>query len=832
MIIQHNIQSMFTNRYLKVTTGNQTKTSERLASGYRINRAADDAAGLTISEKLRSLVRGHHRAAANVEDGISLLQVADGALSEVHDMLHRMSELAVQAANDTNTDSDREKLQDEIDAIKSEINRISTDTEFNTIKIFKDTNVPEITGTPTDILVYHDVGSRVGGVIYNGKRYQYGKDIPVTFADGNENGNIEAGQYTFLAKGLDGDVPITLLYDGGSRVPSGRKYQMEVKEDGIYVDNIRHAWSAIKNTATNRAFDPNNIEGGKYTFKLFNNGASISFEVDDGIDFESFRDDIVPDGLEAYVIKSSDVSSPARAVTTPQTTTIRPVNAIKQDYIPKLTSSNTIPGGYGMEATEEGIRMYLPAEYNPAGTGKIYFDLKTWDQLGLSEWLSGASVNPGNTVYKENLSWYTYEMKINDKGVNLGTIDFTIDSEASKDEVINSINAWQFTVNPNNQMVFNISTTDASGATISHGAHSTSLDTYGTQYNMGRNMTSALQMTFPNGQGMTVSGDNLSFTMADANNKQYTFTATNVRATIESAVTAAFQSYINSYRSAYQSAYNSYLQTTAGKNNPNSYTYNGSSITSPTPNGSVTFSDTADNYYVILDFMGKDVFSGILQQGDFNRSYTGPDYSGRYTGSVSSKSGLTTKYQSEINKITDKIYNSLTKTKINSITATNFSTTETRAGVSIASPIPTVNHTYGSSVTSEGRKVMIQAGPNTKQAIEIKLPAMNTAILKVGSVDVSTWNGASTAIEQISGAVEYISDMRSGYGATQNRLEHAFAINNVSEENAQAAESRIRDADMAEEMVHFSKNSILMQAAQSVLSQSNQTSEMVLSLLQ
>lgn len=251
MIVQHNMASMFADRNLKITTGNQTKTSERLASGYRINRAADNAAGLTISEKFRSLVRGHRRASSNVEDGISLLKVADGALSEVDSMLHRMSELAIQSANDTNTDADRTVLQYEIDAIKDEINRISTDTEFNTIKIFKSTNVPEIIGAPTDILVYHEdyqagdgtIKTRPGGVIYNGKRYQYGTDIPVFF---DNKGNVEAGKYTFIAKGENGDVPISLFFDGGSRVPSGREYVMKVREDGIYVDEILHPWSNIR----------------------------------------------------------------------------------------------------------------------------------------------------------------------------------------------------------------------------------------------------------------------------------------------------------------------------------------------------------------------------------------------------------------------------------------------------------------------------------------------------------------------------------------------------------------------------------------------------------
>jgi len=150
------MSSVTANNNLKKTTKNLRVSTKRLSTGYRINSAADDAAGLTISEKLRWQIRGLNRASDNIQDGISLIQVADGALQEVHQMLDRMKELAVQGANDTNTDEDRTAIQDEIDQIKKEINRISTDTEFNEIRIFKPTNIPEIKGSPTDILVYHE----------------------------------------------------------------------------------------------------------------------------------------------------------------------------------------------------------------------------------------------------------------------------------------------------------------------------------------------------------------------------------------------------------------------------------------------------------------------------------------------------------------------------------------------------------------------------------------------------------------------------------------------------------------------------------------------------
>ena len=135
MVVQHNITAMNTNRMLGISTKAQAKSTEKLSSGYRINRAADDAAGLSISEKMRSQIRGLKQASKNAEDGISLIQTAEGALNESHSILQRMRELAVQAANGTETNDDREAVNDEISQLQEELTRISETTEFNTMKL-------------------------------------------------------------------------------------------------------------------------------------------------------------------------------------------------------------------------------------------------------------------------------------------------------------------------------------------------------------------------------------------------------------------------------------------------------------------------------------------------------------------------------------------------------------------------------------------------------------------------------------------------------------------------------------------------------------------------
>ena len=132
MVVQHNLSAMNTNRQMGMVTNSLQKSTEKLSSGYKINRAADGAAGLSISEKMRSQIRGLDKASDNAQDGISLIQVAEGALNETHSILQRMNELATQAANDTNTTTDRTAIQSEVNELVKEINRIQSTTQFNT----------------------------------------------------------------------------------------------------------------------------------------------------------------------------------------------------------------------------------------------------------------------------------------------------------------------------------------------------------------------------------------------------------------------------------------------------------------------------------------------------------------------------------------------------------------------------------------------------------------------------------------------------------------------------------------------------------------------------
>ena len=168
MVEQHNLSAMNTNRQMGVVSSSLQKSTEKLSSGYKINRAGDDAAGLSISEKMRSQIRGLNKASSNAQDGISLIQVAEGALNETHSILQRMNELATQAANDTNTSVDRTAIKNEMDQLTSEINRIQSTTQFNTMNLLdgsfssKNLQVGALSGQTIKISVTKMSASNIG----------------------------------------------------------------------------------------------------------------------------------------------------------------------------------------------------------------------------------------------------------------------------------------------------------------------------------------------------------------------------------------------------------------------------------------------------------------------------------------------------------------------------------------------------------------------------------------------------------------------------------------------------------------------------------------------
>ena len=218
MIVQHNITAMNANRMLGLTTGSLSKSTEKLSSGYRINRAADDAAGLTISEKMRKQIRGLDQASTNAEDGVSAVQTAEGALTEVHSMLQRMNELATQAANGTNSTSDRQAIQDEISQLTTEIDRVSETTKFNEIYLLKG---DKSGSTQTNTLAAHDAGldgtlgaSVDGKTTFTADKVEVGGKVTIAGTEYNIVDSSKTSDYTSINEYTTPAAGDKLVQDG------------------------------------------------------------------------------------------------------------------------------------------------------------------------------------------------------------------------------------------------------------------------------------------------------------------------------------------------------------------------------------------------------------------------------------------------------------------------------------------------------------------------------------------------------------------------------------------------------------------------------------------
>ena len=283
MVVQHNLQAMNANRMLNVTTGQQAKSTEKLSSGYKINRAADDAAGLTISEKMRKQIRGLDQASTNAQDGVSSVQTAEGALTEVHSMLQRMNELAVQAANGTNAESDRQAIQDEIDQLTTEIDRVAETTKFNEIYLLKGDSEG---GTKTEKLAAHDAGL-AGTLVDNGdtatftaKALKHGEEINIagksytvdgvtkptnnSIAQGTTGAAGAKGTYTFALAGMQADLNGKATFTIG-----GKDYTIDVAKD----DDATAIGTKLA-TALNGKID----DGLGTKYAVTNNAGTLTFE--------------------------------------------------------------------------------------------------------------------------------------------------------------------------------------------------------------------------------------------------------------------------------------------------------------------------------------------------------------------------------------------------------------------------------------------------------------------------------------------------------------------------------------------------------------------------
>lgn len=689
LFVQHNLLAENANRQFKVSTGKNAKLTEKLSSGYKINRAADDAAGLSISEKMRRQVRGLHQTVDNISEGVGYVQTAEGALNEVHDMLQRINELAVKAANGTNTVEDRAAIDAEIQHLKNEMNRIFSETTFNEQKIWEPRE--------KKILGYDQVRAvtekgREEPIMVTNKNYDVipcGNPIRSTTNSGAVVDVEYYGYFTVHADVADG---IHISWTGfGINPDTGQPNKYET--EAISWDQLKEQnYSFEMSTLFNKDKYPDLFDGDKPVFEH-----RVAFSPAETATIEDMADCL--DGCR--------ISTRARA-------------AMHESW------------------NNQDLRLAYPVLHYSAAYASN----------------AGDAINGHNFDAADDL--FLEPVLVN--GTNLtGCPDYT-DELAARDDT----DGWEFSF-----YMEGIGEVKGTSTGISYWANDqepehenfwwrwyTYKDSYGVEHTVKRQIVKHAADGTLAGLMSILTGDE-----SDTRTPGILSQKENGCSKSGGMVEIKFE-----------------LKTDSNSN----FKYT-------TQNGTIK-NDASDVGSFYLRF------------------------------SVSN----TERERDVWNRVKDAL---------NKSSVLDFATTGAEARTTFGLVYPRYKGIqapiYGGICG-----FYVQAGTEGGQHISVQYEALSTLALGIGDTNVRTIESASRAIDEVKGALQMVSEQRSTFGAYQNRLEHATNINANVEENTQAAESRIRDADIADLMMEYSINNILMQAGTSMLTQANQSSQSILELLQ
>ena len=781
MVVQHNLRAMNSNRMLGLTASVQSKSTEKLSSGYKINRAADDAAGLSISEKMRKQIRGLTQASLNAADGISAVQTAEGALNEVQDMLQRMNELAVKAANGTMSEDDRSYIQNEIDQLVTEIDRVAETTKFNETYLLKgDRNAEKIT-----TFSYAEAD-----------KVTFGEGVNVLYAaDGTEFRNAEALE-EYLANNPDAKVyksPAAAATDSantgvtevtikkGAATPSADvtyKYSTDSKwyksttpsTTGAYTPAAEPTWTQVADSEVTALFD-------------FNGGTPAA---GDTIKFTAAK--------EAEKGKDYIVTEGTRGATGNGTVG----DTTKKDEYTAITADSDLMGK--LEGT----------------TYEIYYK----DSDGAYQKVTDSQVK----VTAATITG-TYN--------EFGTLTPSHDSAAQYAGAGNVSLSGDYAGTENKTYVYQSSGTagwylaDAEGKPSGESVDFTGAGVDGVKIK----------------EGTAQAGDQIVLTAKQADAKYTAFTAESAfKAAVEAGDVEIYKGNSTTKAKVWNVADSTGTNSATSTDNDISYTPK--SLTYGTKSGETKYAAT-DFYYKAKEAQepGEEEETGLTDipaYDPWTAAVPAADSTPVDSTATPTFSEDAAYYDADGNKIAANALtnyveydeeNNTVKFKANArpIYADKNATTAVTNDMLKDDIIVNKDALIGELELN----LHVGADATIHNQISIKLDAMNAAGLGVSNlkVDGTDDENALDAIATIKEAIQKVSTQRSALGAVQNRLEHTIAnLDNVVE-NTTAAESQIRDTDMATEMVKYSNNNILAQAGQAMLAQANQANQGVLSLL-
>ena len=707
MVVAHNLSALNSQRQLSIVSGTVSKKAQNLSSGYKINKAADDAAGLSISEKMRKQIRGLTQASLNAEDGISMVQTADGALEEVHDMLQRMNELCVQAANGTNSTSDRLNIQDEISQLITEIDRVSETTRFNETNLLDGSIAKPGRNATTTALNNKKIAAvqkklekdKATFKVLNGQNA--GKEVTA-----DELANTKGVKIAYIQ-----DEVVTTQTPSGDPTWTDAKYDQlkQILKEEI----VPNAVLAIKD-AYAPAFDFLEDSGIGIGLKIGGNaeiGTGTLAYV--GVGYSYYSDNtMVPDFLSYQLAVNVDYLH----FNTDGTLTDTSRNELEVTIVHEMVH------GFMDEALTNGMIGVV----NDSLAGDGY---PKWFKEGMAQSASGGYYD-GNDFVRA-------------LGINTSSTEAQIETALTNEPLGGASNESNYGTGYLATMYLGYL---AGGSTLSASAIKTGLGKILADLRSG----DSLQTIVQNLARYASLSDFQNNFATDANVKSFVYNLTQFVGNGTGGVIGNL--------------------TTADDILPN------------TPENVTLFqlnttNDTVENQY----------------PSDYKVYVGGSATNGGTAGSTTPTGGT-----------------------IPGGTAGG------GTGTGIAANV---------RATGFGAALHIGADADMTNKLTVYIDAMDAESLGVSKVDVRTDDLATISIERVSLAIAQVSAQRSALGAYQNRLEHTIKnLDNVVE-NTTAAESQIRDTDMAKEMVEYSNGNILQQAGQSMLAQMNQSTQGVLSLI-
>jgi flagellin len=820
---------------LGINTDASAKSIEKLSSGYRINRAGDDAAGLAISEKMRAQIRGLDQASRNSQDAISLVQTAEGALNESQAILQRMRELAVQSANDTNETEDRDAIQSEIDQLTSELNRISETTEFNK-KTLLDGSLA-ITGD--------GLALKAGATLSAG----------VTAVNIDVDGSVATGIY---------DVEITS--DTVAKIES--TVLSDVTDASVTAgDVVDLAGGAYKIAIT--AEDTKQLTAAGYTdadsiLNDDNNNTPITLEANSSLnDVEHTLTvdkaqtvSVIGSGLEVTTGQLNNIDSGTYTITTERTF---------DDAATDVTDSVGAAGGAVFDGVisnfgvADGATAAEVAAINTGAAGINTISISVSDTVGdvatitFDDGTNSVSITPsaaGNGA----------------QTIKLGAISFDVDVDAILDGVTFG-DGTADTGTYDGQTITIAANAIHDQVTVSDGINSATAS-------VASGSAATTDLTFDLDGG----GNDFFLTVTAADFVQ----DNTINATVQSEYTVSLKETVSGTQIGVATTIDQ-LDIASNPNALNNLAFGGSGVqidlsaatlaSMSTGAHTATFTvETAAGYTAELqkaDGTAVDGAKYALNDAavDDTTIDLGRDVVLTYDGTdLSGDGAVYFGVNANVTEYTIELTNDGGTVSYGTVTGEAGDTFDFGNGVTIDTDAATLANSAATTFEIENTEVdnsiQMQIGANTDQSIAISIGDMGASSLGVSStttgavtgfanasynatksveadgtteaeysLDVSSYDSATAAIEVIDNALTTISDQRAKLGAVQNRLEHTIKNLDTSSENLSASESRIRDVDMAKEMMEYTKNNILQQAAQAMLAQANQAPQGVLQLL-